>query len=122
MNYRFLIPMFCVSALEQTTFSLLRITTSYRAIELDLSAIWLGAIAAAYSVLPLVIALRAGRYVDRGHDARTGWVGGALLVVASAGMAMSYSMPALFLCSAILGVSQLLIAISSQTQIARNAP
>ncbi len=100
----------------------MRITTSYRALELDLSTAWLGAITATYALLPLLLAVRIGRFIDRGYDAHVGWAGGTLLVAASCGFAFSHSLVVLFICTAVLGTSQIFITISMQTMCARIAP
>ena len=41
MNLRFVIPMMLTSFFELSVISIMRVTTSYRAIELDLSAAWI---------------------------------------------------------------------------------
>ena len=40
--------------------AIVRITTTYRVIELDLSVVWLGIITAVYAVLPIVIGVQVG--------------------------------------------------------------
>ena len=42
---------------EQTVVSILRVTTSYRAVELGLSVVWLGVITAVYAILPIIFAV-----------------------------------------------------------------
>src|SRR6267143_5541095 len=87
MNYRFVVPLLTTAFLEQTTTSLVRVTISYRAVELGLSVVWLGVITAAFAILPMLFAVKVGRFIDRGNDARTAWAGGALMAVACAGLA-----------------------------------
>ncbi len=69
---------------EQAVITVARITTTYRAVELDLSIVWIGIITAAYAVLPIAIGVPMGRYIDRGYYAVTTWIGGGLLVVGCA--------------------------------------
>src|SRR5262245_65987196 len=60
-----------------------RVTVSYRTIELGLPAVWLGIISASFAILPIFTALRIGRYIDRGHDAHAAWIGSALVLVSA---------------------------------------
>ena len=85
MNYRFVTFLLATAFFEQVTTSLVRVTTSYRALELGLSVVWLGIITAAFAILPLVFAVSVGRFIDRGNDVRTARIGGALQVAACAG-------------------------------------
>src|SRR5262249_13969554 len=71
--------------LIQTLILIVRITTSYRAIELGLPVVWLGIIATGFAIIPVFTALRVGRWIDRGNDARAAWLGSALVFVACIG-------------------------------------
>src|SRR4051794_13961086 len=82
MNYRFTLPLMTTAVLEQTVVSIVRVTTTYRSVELDLSVAWLGAISAAIAILPLMFAVPIGRYIDRGHETRTAAIGAGILCVA----------------------------------------
>src|SRR5262245_39097588 len=114
MHYRFVTFLLATAFFEQVTTSLIRVTTSYRALELDLSVVWLGIITAAFAILPLVFAVTVGRFIDRGNDARTARIGGALQVVACAGFALSDSLVALLAFTALLGIAHLMLVISQQ--------
>ena len=70
MNYRFLVPLMTTAFLEQTVVTIVRVTTSYRAVELGLSVVWLGVITTAIAVLPLLLAVKVGRYIDKGNETR----------------------------------------------------
>src|SRR6516162_5950777 len=96
MNYRFVIPLLATAFLEQTVVATARITTSYRALELGLSVVWLGAITAAFAILPMLFALRVGRSIDRGNDVRIAWLGAALEMAACAGFYLWRSLIGLF--------------------------
>jgi MFS family permease len=85
IDYRLLIPFLVHVTLTQTLILIIRITTSYRAIELGLPVIWLGIIAAGFAVIPVFTALQVGRWIDRGNDARATWIGAALVLVACLG-------------------------------------
>ena len=47
--------------LVQLVTAMVRVTTSYRAVELNLSIVWLGLIAATFAICPILIAVRVGR-------------------------------------------------------------
>jgi MFS family permease len=119
MNYRFVIPLLTTAFFEQVCVSMVRVTTSYRAVELGLSVVWLGVITAAFAILPMVTAVKIGRFVDRGNDARTAWIGGVLQIVACAGLALSQTLTALLVCTALLGISHLMLVISQQVLCTR---
>lgn len=121
IDYRFVIPLLTTACLEQIVTSLVRVTTSYRAVELGLSVVWLGVITAAFAILPIILAVKIGRFIDRGNDARTAWIGGGLLVVACAGFALSPSLIALLLFTSILGIAHLLLVISAQVLCTRQS-
>src|ERR1700751_5800189 len=85
IDYRLLIPFLAHVMLIQTLILIIRITTSYRAIELGLPVVWLGIIATGFAILPVFTARRVGRWSDRGNDARAAWLGSALVLVACIG-------------------------------------
>jgi predicted MFS family arabinose efflux permease len=119
MNYRFVIPLMATAFLEQTVVATARITTSYRALELGLSVVWLGAITAAFAILPMLLALRVGRSIDRGNDVRIAWLGAALELVACAGFYLWDSLVGLFVSTAILGIGHLQLVITQQVLCTR---
>jgi len=85
IDYRLLIPFLSHVTLTQTLILIIRITTSYRAIELGLPVLWLGLIAAGFAIVPAVTALQVGRWIDRGNDAKANWIGAALVFLACIG-------------------------------------
>src|SRR5262245_50881229 len=119
MSYRFVLPLLMTALCEQIVTSLVRVTISYRAVELGLSVVWLGIITACFAVLPMVLAVQVGRFIDRGNDARTAWIGGGLLVAACAGFVLWQSLAALLFFTALLGIAHLLLVISQQVLCAR---
>jgi predicted MFS family arabinose efflux permease len=115
INFRLLLPLLLSAAAVQVVVAITRITTSYRVVQLDLPVIWLGIISAAYAILPALIALWLGRFIDRGHDALATWIGAVLMVVACAGLLVSDASKALLLAStAVLGVGNLFAIVSQQ--------
>src|SRR5262245_58829637 len=87
-DFRLLLPLLFLTVLVQIVTAIIRITTSYRAFELDLSIAWLGVIAAAFAAFPIVMAVQVGRFIDRGNDALTIWIGSAIMALASAGFVL----------------------------------
>jgi MFS family permease len=85
IDYRLLIPFLSHVVLTQTLILIVRITTSYRAIELGLPVLWLGIIATGFAIIPAFTALQVGRWIDRGNDARAVWLGSALSFIACIG-------------------------------------
>ena len=55
MNYRLLFAIVSTAFVEQAVITIVRVATTYRAVELDLSVVWLGVITAVYAVLPIMI-------------------------------------------------------------------
>ena len=85
VDYRLLVPLVLNSAIIQAVYAIMRVTTSYRAIELDLPVIWIGVISATFAILPIFLAVWVGRFMDRGNDAQACWIGAALMVVVFGG-------------------------------------
>jgi predicted MFS family arabinose efflux permease len=122
INYRLLIPLLFSAAAVQTVVAIVRVTTSYRVVELDLPVVWLGIISAAYAILPAVIALWLGRFIDRGHDATATWIGNVLMMVACAGLLFSGDSKGLLLAStAVLGIGNLFAIVSQQILCVRGS-
>jgi MFS family permease len=82
-DWKLLAPLLAHVILTHFVVTVVRMTVSYRTVELGLSAIWVGIISAGFAIIPIFIAVRIGRYIDRGHDARAAWIGSAIVVVAS---------------------------------------
>mgnify|MGYP000025653674 CR=1 FL=1 len=111
--------MMATAFFELSVISIVRVTTSYRAIELGLSAAWIGIITAAFAILPVFLALKVGRAIDRGNDIIMVRSGTGMLVVACAGIALVPSIYALLLFTAILGIGHLLLSIGVQVLCAQ---
>lgn len=84
-NFRLFAPFLVHCVLFQVVTGLTRVTTSYRAIELDVSYVWYGAINSGYALLPIFFAIALGRYIDRGHDAQSVWAGALFQLAANLG-------------------------------------
>jgi MFS family permease len=72
------------TVLVQLAAFVLRPASTYRALELDVPAVWLGVLSACFAVAPLILALPSGQAVDRFGERRVMLVGAALVAVACA--------------------------------------
>src|SRR5262249_55904795 len=101
---RLLVPFLVHSTLTQALILIVRITTSYRAIELGLPLVWLGIIAAGFAIIPVFAAVSVGRWIDRGNDAKAVWIGSTLVALACMGFwAFPQSAMHLLVLSVLLG-------------------
>jgi predicted MFS family arabinose efflux permease len=115
IDYRLLAPLLMHSVIVQTIYALVRVTTSYRAIELDLPVVSLGIISATFAVPPTLLAVWVGRLLDRGLDAQVAWIGSGVFVLTCAGFCFfSDSLTALLLLTALFGVGHLFTMASQQ--------
>jgi len=115
IDYRLLAPFLAQVVLAQTLILVVRITTSYRVIELGAPVLWLGIIAAAFAIVPAFTALPLGRWIDRGNDARACWIGAALIFVACVGFwTWSSSVAHLMAFSVILGFGHMFCMAGQQ--------
>jgi predicted MFS family arabinose efflux permease len=121
MNLRFFVPLLLTAFFEQTCASMVRVTITYRTVELGLSPLWIGIITTVFAVLPLFMALQVGRFIDRGNDAKTAWIGGGLMLLACLGFALWHSLTGLLVATALLGCAHLLLVISQQVLCTRHA-
>ena len=117
MNYRLLFAILSTAFIEQAVITIVRVTTTYRAVELDLSVVWVGVITAVYAVLPIGIGVPFGRFVDRGYDAVTTWIGGGLLIVGCAGFVLFPNLAGILVATAIIGTAHLLFVVSQQSSM-----
>jgi predicted MFS family arabinose efflux permease len=122
VDYRLLIPLVIYSATVQTIYAIVRVTTSYRAIELDLPVVWLGVISATFAVPPTLLAVWIGRLLDRGYDAQAAWIGSGIFVLVCAGFCFfANSLIGLLLLTALFGVGHLFLMASQQMLCIRSA-
>jgi predicted MFS family arabinose efflux permease len=120
-DYRLLIPLLAVTVLVQVVTAVIRITTSYRAFELGLSIAWLGVIAAAFAAFPIVMAVQVGRFIDRGNDALTIWIGSFVLALSSAGFVLWPNAVGLVLVTTVMGIGHIMLMASQQMLCVRAA-
>jgi MFS family permease len=121
INYRLLVPLLAGTMLVQTVTAIVRVTTSYRAVELNLLIVWLGLIAATFAIVPILLAVRVGRFIDRGYDAHTAWIGSGIFLVACTGFALWPSPEGLLVSSTVMGAGHLMLMASQQMLCVRAA-
>ncbi|NMR19053.1 MFS transporter [Cellulomonas fimi] len=108
----------CHAVVVQALTYVLRPTTAYRALELEVPASQLGLLSGAFAVVPLLIAIPVGRMTDLRGERLVLWTGAGLMLVATAGLAwLADSFMALLLWSVVLGVGHLLTIVGEQTTV-----
>ena len=117
-----LVPLFLHSVFVQMLIPLVRVGTSYRALELDIPVVWIGIIAASFAMLPVVFAIPIGKMMDRGHDSRAAQAGAALVLVGSLILWIAPDgRTQLLLANVVLGVGHLLCMAAHQVISVRSA-
>ncbi|MEV0998119.1 MFS transporter [Nonomuraea sp. NPDC050202] len=107
------------SATTQIVTFVLRPTMSYRAIELDVPAAWLGALGASFAIAPLLLALPAGHAADRYGERRMAVAGALTLTAAGAAfLAFGDTVPGLIAAGILLGTGHLGCVIAQQALVA----
>src|ERR1700684_3100983 len=119
MNYRLLFAIVSTAFVEQAVITIVRVAPPYPPVELDLSVVWLGVITAVYALLPIAIGVPIGRFIDRGYDAVTTWIGGGLLIVGCAGFVLFPNLPGILVATATIGTAHLLFVVSQQVLCTR---
>jgi MFS family permease len=115
LNIRLFVALMAHTVTVNSVVALARVTTSYRAIELDLSVFWIGVIAGGFSLLPVFAAVWVGRFIDRGHDSISAWGGAFLMLLACAGLRLWPSSAfSLLAFSVLLGFGQMFCMAAHQ--------
>jgi MFS family permease len=110
------------SAITQVITFVLRPTSAYRALELDVPTAWLGALTASFAVVPLVLAVPSGQATDRFGERRVMLVGAVLLALSGAVFWTERGGAAgLVLGSVVLGTGHLLSVVGQQAAVANTA-
>ncbi len=122
MNYSLLATLCLHALVTQIVYAMVRVTISYRTIELGLSPIWVGVITGASALLPMLMAVAIGRFVDRGYDALTARAGSLVILLCCLGYRISDAeLLELLLFTAFLGVGHTLQMVSQQMVCVRAA-
>jgi MFS family permease len=110
------------SAVTQVITFVLRPTSAYRALELDVPTAWLGALTASFAVVPLVLAVPSGQATDRFGERRVMLVGAVLMALSGAVFATERGGAAgLVVGSVVLGTGHLLSVVGQQAAVANTA-
>ena len=102
---------------------MLRPAATYRALDLDVPAAWLGVLGASFAVVPLVLAVPSGHAVDRFGERRIVLAGSGLLAVAGLCFVfLADSVAGLVLASMVLGTAHLCSVVAQQALVANRTP
>jgi MFS family permease len=99
-----------------------RPVTTYRALELGASTAQVGVVVACFAVVPLLVAVPAGRAVDGEHAVAFLRWGAVLSLAGAVLLTLAPTLVVLGAANAVAGVGLLLSAISAQGIIARRSP
>jgi predicted MFS family arabinose efflux permease len=122
IDWTVLAPLLAHVVITHVVVGMVRVTTSYRTIELDLPVIWLGIISAGFAILPIFSAVKIGRFIDRGHDALATWIGSAIVLLACAGLwAWPNSATHLLVFTVVLGFGHMFLMAAQQVLTVRCA-
>ena len=110
------------SVITQVVTFVLRPTSAYRALELDVPTAWLGALTASFAVVPLVLAVPSGQATDRFGERQVMLVGAVLMALSGAVFWTERGGAAgLVLGSVVLGTGHLLSVVGQQAAVANTA-
>lgn len=105
--------------LHQVVIMVARVTTSYRAVELGLSDIWIGVVGASFSLVPLLLATQVGTRIDQKGAHGAFLVGAGCVVISALGLfAAGNSIIALLMWTSFLGIGHLLCLLSQHATAA----
>ncbi len=96
-------PVICLGVIGHTAFSASRMTVSLAAISLQASAFVVGLLLSLYALLPMLLSVSAGRWIDRVGTRVPMLLGSAVVAVGFVLPAIWLSLPALFLNSLLVG-------------------
>jgi MFS family permease len=110
-----------VVLLVHTAVSLVRPMVSYRVLELGVPARYLGLVAVAFALVPLVVGIAIGRQVDRRGPRRFQIAGVALLAAAGLGLGLLGGLAGVVAMFAVFGMGHLLVMVAVQTTVANES-
>jgi predicted MFS family arabinose efflux permease len=123
VDWPLLVRLLAHVVITHTVVGVVRVTISYRSVELGLPALWLGIISAGFAALPIVLALQIGRFIDRGHDAHAAWIGSVMVFAACAALwAWPTSALHLLAFTILLGTGHMYLMAAQQMLAVRCAP
>lgn len=109
--------------LVQCVILVIRVATTYRALEIGLDPLWVGVIGGAFGILPALLGLHIGRLMDRRGEMAPLRAGSGLLVFAALVFwLLGDSLSTLMLGSVVLGFGQFTCLAAQYSAVARCAP
>ena len=121
IDYRLLLPLMAHGIFVQIATGLVRVTTSYRIVELNLDVLWYGVIPATFALFPIFLAVSVGRFIDRNHDAHAAMIGSGLMLAAVIGLRFATSPFTIMPYTAMFGVGHLFLMAAHQMLCVRAA-
>lgn len=103
------------------TYAASRLLLTYRVLDLGGSAQEVGLMIALGSLAPLLVVVRAGRFLDEHAPSRPLLAGGVTVTLGIVLLATAHSMPVLGLASTLLGLGHLIAMMSSQSYVPKYA-
>jgi MFS family permease len=100
---------------------IVRPSSAYQALELGVSPSLVGLVAASFAVVPLVLAVPVGRWVDSRHPFQNLLPGALLMILGGVGLLWwTSSLTALLVWNAVIGLGHLMGVLGEQTLVARS--
>lgn len=109
------------AVLLHASYSVVRPMVSYRALDMGAGSAELGALAASFAVLPLLLAFAVGRQADVLGPARLVLAGAVLMVLGSLVALRAGGIAVLLVASAALGLAHLMAMVGQQSMVAGSA-
>ncbi|MPZ83753.1 MAG: MFS transporter [Actinophytocola sp.] len=116
-----LVATFASNALVQVAVTLARPVSTYRLLALHADATAVGAIAVAFALPPMLLAIFLGRWSDRSHPGLMMTVASCLAGGSTLLMARSTSVVEIGFCTALLGIGHLGAVVASQSIVAQGS-
>ena len=121
VNHGLLWTLMAHGVFVQIITGMVRVTTSYRIVELQLDVIWYGIIPATFALFPIFLAVSVGRFIDRNHDAHAAMIGSGMMLVAVVGLRFADSPLTIMPWTALFGVGHLFLMAAHQMLCVRAA-
>ena len=121
VNHALLWTLMAHGVLVQIITGMVRVTTSYRIVQLNLDVIWYGIIPATFALFPIFLAVSVGRFIDRNHDAHAAMIGSGMMLGAVVGLRFADSPFTIMPYTALFGVGHLFLMASHQMLCVRAA-
>ena len=122
INWSALASLLIAALLLQISVPLIRIGASYEALDLGLSATALGVISAAYAFLPMLLAVKVGRFIDRAGATAGAPLGAGLIALCGLCLwQIPPSLASLIAFTAILGCAQIFCLASLEMLCVQSA-